>query len=128
VDPILRLSRKVGPNPTYEDVRAIRWREILAPGGTNRNVHPANVPQAYVQTVQAILQRSKLLHDGFNNLVLIIFNATIIIDKVRPSMEITGHASARLRVGWIANSGARSGFQVEGQIMRPGVLDHALER
>jgi hypothetical protein len=39
VDRILRLSHRVGPNPAYQHVRAIRCREMLAPGVTNRNVH-----------------------------------------------------------------------------------------
>jgi hypothetical protein len=39
VDRILRLSHRVGPTPAYQHVRAIRCREMLAPGGTNRNVH-----------------------------------------------------------------------------------------
>jgi hypothetical protein len=45
VDQRLRLSRRVGPDPAYRDVCAIRFREMLASGDTNRDVHSAKIQQ-----------------------------------------------------------------------------------
>jgi hypothetical protein len=51
VDRVLRLIHKIRPNPAYQDVRAIRCREMLAPGGTNSNAHLANAHQVSIQTI-----------------------------------------------------------------------------